>query len=52
VATWGTMLIDAGNINSMTRFPWTLAPAAAIFLVVLTANVMVSSQPGEAARFR
>jgi peptide/nickel transport system permease protein len=52
VATWGTMLIDAGNINSMTRFPWTLAPAAAIFLVVLAANVMVSGRAEVAARFR
>lgn len=43
VATWGTMLIDAGTVNAMTRFPWTLAPAAAIFLVVLTANVVLAS---------
>ena len=29
--TWGTMLIDAANVNALTRFPWTLAPAVAIF---------------------
>jgi hypothetical protein len=27
----------------MTRFPWTLAPAVAIFAVVLTANIILSS---------
>jgi peptide/nickel transport system permease protein len=43
VATWGTMLADAGTVNAMTRFPWTLAPALAIFAVVLSANVILSS---------
>jgi peptide/nickel transport system permease protein len=43
IATWGTMLIDAANINAMTRFPWTLTPALTIFLVVLTANVVLQS---------
>jgi peptide/nickel transport system permease protein len=43
VATWGTMLIEAANPNAMQRFPWTLAPAAAIFLVVLVANVVLQS---------
>jgi peptide/nickel transport system permease protein len=43
VATWGTMLTDAGTVNAMTRFPWTLAPAVAIFAVVLTANIILSS---------
>jgi peptide/nickel transport system permease protein len=41
VPTWGTMLTEAANLSSMTRFPWTLAPAAAIFLVTLAANVFV-----------
>ena len=35
VASWGTMLAGAGNYNAVARFPWTLAPAAAIFIVVL-----------------
>ena len=43
VATWGTMLIDAANPNAMRRFPWTLAPAVAIFLVVLSANLVLQS---------
>jgi len=43
VPTWGTMLIEAANISAMTRFPWTLTPAVAIFLVVLTANVVLQS---------
>ena len=41
--TWGTMLIEAANVTAMTRFPWMLAPAAAIFLVVLSANAILQS---------
>jgi peptide/nickel transport system permease protein len=41
--TWGTMLIGAANLSAMTRFPWTLAPAVAIFLVVLSANGVLQS---------
>jgi peptide/nickel transport system permease protein len=41
--TWGTMLIEAANLSAMTRFPWTLAPAIAIFLVVLSANGVLQS---------
>jgi peptide/nickel transport system permease protein len=48
VATWGTMLIEAANINAMTRFPWTLAPAVAIFAVVLAANIVLRA-PAEAS---
>ena len=43
VATWGTMLMEASSVTAMTRFPWTLAPALAIFLVVLTANLVLAS---------
>src|SRR5215210_1012858 len=42
VASWGTMLAGAGNYNAVARFPWTLAPAAAIFLVVLGTNLLIS----------
>lgn len=42
-ATWGTMLTEASNPNAMLRFPWTLAPALTIFLVVLVANVVLQS---------
>jgi peptide/nickel transport system permease protein len=41
VASWGTMLAGAGNYNAVARFPWTLAPAAAIFFVVLTTNLLI-----------
>lgn len=44
VASWGTMLAGAGNYSSMSRFPWTLAPAAAIFMVVLCTNLLVSRE--------
>lgn len=43
VATWGTMLMEASNVNALTRFPWTLAPAVAIFVVVLAANLILGS---------
>jgi peptide/nickel transport system permease protein len=35
-ASWGTMLQDAGNVSGLLMAPWTLAPAAAVFLVVLS----------------
>lgn len=41
VPSWGTALSDASNVAAMTRAPWTLAPAAAIFLVVLVTNVLL-----------
>jgi peptide/nickel transport system permease protein len=34
-ASWGTMLRDAASIRVMAEAPWMLAPAAALFLVVL-----------------
>ena len=42
VASWGTMLLEATNITQAARFPWTLAPAVAIFLVVFTTNLLTS----------
>jgi peptide/nickel transport system permease protein len=44
VASWGTMLAGAGNYNAVARFPWTLAPAVAIFAIVLSTNLL-ASQP-------
>jgi peptide/nickel transport system permease protein len=35
VASWGTMLQDAGNVRVFGEFPWLLAPAAAIAIVAL-----------------
>ena len=45
VATWGTMLQDAANVASLGDAPWTLAPAAAIFAVVLAVNLAVRTRP-------
>lgn len=42
VASWGTMLASAGNYNAVSRFPWTLTPALAIFLVVLSTNLLIT----------
>jgi len=38
--TWGTMLQDASNVALLGDAPWTLAPAAAIFAVVLGVNLL------------
>ena len=42
VPSWGSMLAGAGNYNAIARFPWTLAPAIAIFAIVLATNVIAS----------
>lgn len=39
--TWGTMLQDAANVALLGDAPWMLAPAAAIFFVVLGVNLLV-----------
>jgi peptide/nickel transport system permease protein len=44
--TWGTMLQDAANVALLADTPWVLAPAGAIFLVVLAVNLATQ---GEAA---
>ena len=41
VPSWGSMLHEASNVNAIADFPWTLAPAAAIFAVTLAANLLV-----------
>jgi peptide/nickel transport system permease protein len=48
VASWGTMLAEAGNYNAVARFPWTLAPAVAIFAIVLATNIIAA--PSESGR--
>jgi ABC-type dipeptide/oligopeptide/nickel transport system permease subunit len=35
------MLHDASNIRALADFPWLLSPAAAIFLVVLSLNLVL-----------
>jgi len=47
VASWGTMLASAGNYNAVSRFPWTLIPALAIFLVVLSTNLLIARDARE-----
>ncbi|OFW04268.1 MAG: hypothetical protein A3I61_09815 [Acidobacteria bacterium RIFCSPLOWO2_02_FULL_68_18] len=44
VPTWGTMLQDAANVSLLGRAPWMLAPAAAIFVVVLGVNLVVQGR--------
>jgi peptide/nickel transport system permease protein len=44
VASWGTMLAEAGNYNSVARFPWTLTPAVAIFAIVLATNLIATTR--------
>lgn len=43
-ATWGTMLQDAANVATLGDAPWALAPAAAIFAVVLGINLVVQGE--------
>ncbi len=45
VPTWGTMLQDAANMSLVADAPWMLAPAAAIFVVVLGVNLVVQGEP-------
>lgn len=40
-ASWGTMLQEAANVRMMAEAPWLLAPAAALFLVVLGVQLLV-----------
>lgn len=41
VPSWGTALSDAANVSVLTRAPWLLAPAAAIFAVALATNLLL-----------
>ena len=47
IASWGTMLASAGNYSAIARFPWTLAPAFAIFAIVLATNLLASEHNHE-----
>jgi peptide/nickel transport system permease protein len=44
IPTWGTMLAEAADVNTITRFPWMLAPAVAIFAVAFATNVLLGSR--------
>jgi len=39
VASWGTMLHDASNVQSFVDFPWQLSPAVSIFVIVAGLNL-------------
>lgn len=43
VPSWGTALSASANVGAMVRAPWTLAPAAAMFVVVLVTNVLLEA---------
>jgi peptide/nickel transport system permease protein len=47
IASWGTMLASAGNYSAIARFPWTLAPAIAIFAIVFATNLLASQHNNE-----
>lgn len=49
-ASWGTMLSDAANVYVLAEAPWLLAPAAAIFLVTLSAQLVQPARPAAGAR--
>jgi ABC-type dipeptide/oligopeptide/nickel transport system permease subunit len=40
------MLQEAANVSAVADAPWTLAPAAGIFLLVLGVNLASSSSKG------
>jgi peptide/nickel transport system permease protein len=55
VPSWGTMLHEASNLRSLADFPWLLSPAALMFLVVFSVNLLVqrgSTGAIDSARFR
>jgi peptide/nickel transport system permease protein len=51
VPSWGTLLQEAANIGALTSAPWVLAPAAAIFSVVLAVNLAAEGGNQAAGRW-
>ena len=49
--SWGTLLQEAANIGALTSAPWVLAPAAAIFSVVLAVNLAAEGGNRAASRW-
>lgn len=45
IPSWGSMLMEASDVSAIGQFPWTLAPAGAIFLVTLGANLLFDEPP-------
>jgi peptide/nickel transport system permease protein len=52
VPTWGTMLREAVDVNELSRFPWTLSPALAIFVVTFVTNALLQGRNQEPATRR
>jgi peptide/nickel transport system permease protein len=46
-ASWGTLLQDAANVRMLSEAPWMLAPAAAMFVVVLGTQLLGLARPAE-----
>ena len=42
--SWGSMLQEAANVAAIADAPWTLAPAAAIFVLVLGINLLTQTR--------
>lgn len=49
--SWGTMLQDAANVRVMTDAPWMLAPAVALFAIVLAVQIAGSGASTRAIFF-
>ncbi len=45
IASWGAMLHDASSVRALADFPWLLAPAAAIVIVVFALNLVLQRSP-------
>ncbi len=41
--SWGTMLQESASASTLVGAPWTLCPAAAIFITVLSVNLLVQA---------
>jgi peptide/nickel transport system permease protein len=45
--SWGTMLHEAASVSGMAEAPWTLAPALALFLVVMSLQLAAGRRGSE-----
>ena len=43
MSSWGSMLQEAASVSALAEAPWLLAPAGAIFVVVLAVNLIVQA---------
>jgi len=43
ISSWGSMLHEAASVSALAEAPWLMAPAAAIFAVVLSVNLIVQA---------